>query len=67
MLQAGKLETDQMETLDYSQEKEKGDTQQVKRFRDEKLKAAESWYADYKQVARIVLKDTPEYLEKLGI
>jgi hypothetical protein len=48
-------------------EREEGDSQHQVNIRDEKLDELDDWASIYKRVARVVFKDEPQYLEKLGI
>lgn len=48
-------------------EREEGDSQHQVNVRDDKLDELDDWTSIYKRVARVVFKDEPQYLEKLGI
>ena len=49
------------------QKKEKGDSEQATRFRDQKLDQLADFVSDLRGIAKVALADTPDYLEKLGI
>ena len=48
-------------------EREEGDSQHQVNIRDDKLDELDDWVSIYKRIARVVFKDEPQYLEKLGI
>lgn len=49
------------------QKKEKGESEQATRFRDQKLDELADFVSDLRGIAKVALADTPDYLEKLGI
>ena len=49
------------------QKKEKGESEQATRFRDQKLDQLADFVSDLRGIAKVALADTPDYLEKLGI
>jgi hypothetical protein len=49
------------------QKKEKGDSEQATRVRDQKLDELADYLSDLRSIAKVALADTPDYLEKLGI
>ncbi|MGE5604101.1 MAG: hypothetical protein ACM3YE_00230 [Bacteroidota bacterium] len=49
------------------QKKEKGESEQATRVRDQKLDELADFLSDLRGIAKVALADTPDYLEKLGI
>jgi SHS2 domain-containing protein len=49
------------------QKKEKGESEQATRFRDQKMDELADFVSDLRGIAKVALADTPDYLEKLGI
>lgn len=49
------------------QKKEKGESEQATRIRDQKLDQLADFVSDLRGIAKVALADTPDYLEKLGI
>ena len=49
------------------QKKEKGESEQTTRIRDQKLDELAVFISDLRGIAKVALADTPDYLEKLGI
>ncbi len=45
----------------------KGEAEEATRLRDESIKALKSWMHDFRTIARVALKDSPQLLESLGI
>lgn len=66
-LQAGLDLVDQVESLNSRQEVEKGEAQQATRDRDAAFARLDKFMYAFNQVARLLLTDKPEHLEKLGI
>lgn len=58
---------DQLEALDQQQEREKAETQQATRDRNDARRAFADWVSDYRKLARIALSDQPDLLEQLGL
>ena len=52
---------------DLRQKKEKGESEQATRVRDQKLDELADFVSDLRGIAKVALADTPDYLEKLGI
>jgi hypothetical protein len=53
--------------LNSAQEAKKGEAQVARKERDDLFDEVHKWYSDFKEAARIAFKDTPEYLEIMGI
>lgn len=51
---------------DADQEREKGEAQQAREDRDEALDALDDWMDDFRDTARVVFRNAPQQLEKLG-
>ncbi|MGE5605701.1 MAG: hypothetical protein ACM3YE_08430 [Bacteroidota bacterium] len=49
------------------QKKEKGESEQATRIRDQKLDELADFVSDLRGIAKVALADIPDYLEKLGI
>lgn len=47
--------------------KKKGDAENSTEERDKAIKALRAWYGDFRKIARIAFKDTPQELETYGI
>ncbi|MEK6480242.1 hypothetical protein WJR50_22055 [Catalinimonas sp. 4WD22] len=47
--------------------KKKGDAENSTEERDRAIKALRAWYGDFRKIARIAFKDTPQALETYGI
>lgn len=45
----------------------KGDAQEATRLRDTSLKALKRWMSDFRAIARIALRDSPQLMEALGM
>lgn len=58
---------DQVAAIDRLQEKAKGETAESREKRNAKVKEMDRWESDFSKIARIVLADNPEWLEKLGL
>ncbi len=52
---------------DLRQKKEKGESEQATRTRDQKLDELAAFISDMRGIAKVALADIPDYLEKLGI
>jgi len=44
-----------------------GEAQHSTQLRNRKLRELDRWVSEYKKVARLAFRDSPQYLEKLGI
>ena len=44
-----------------------GEAQHSTQVRNRKLRELDRWVSEYKKVARLAFRDSPQYLEKLGI
>lgn len=66
-LQAGLALVDRLESLNSQQEVEKGEAQQASRDRDAAFAALDKFMYAFNQIARLLLTEKPEHLEKLGI
>ncbi len=52
---------------ELQQKKEKGESEQATRTRDQKLDELAVFISEMRGIAKVALADTPDYLEKLGI
>ena len=52
---------------ELQQKKEKGESEQATRTRDQKLDELAVFISEMRGIAKVALSDTPDYLEKLGI
>ncbi|NIM81503.1 MAG: hypothetical protein GTO20_22170 [Candidatus Aminicenantes bacterium] len=66
-LQAALQKVEQLESANAKQEAEKGEAQQATRDRDAAFVELDKFMYMFNKIARAVLVDKPEYLEKLGI
>jgi len=66
-LQEGLNGLEGLKVLNSAQEAKKGEAQVARKERDELFEEEQKWYSDFKTAARIAFKDTPEYLEIMGI
>jgi hypothetical protein len=66
-LQAALQVVEQLEAANAKQELEKGEAQQASRDRDAAFAELDKFMYMFNKIARAVLVDKPEYLEKLGI
>jgi hypothetical protein len=66
-LQAGLEEVIKLQTLHSSQTQAKGKAESSTEIRDVKIKALDTWLADFIKISRIALAGTPQLLEALGI
>jgi hypothetical protein len=66
-LQAGLALVDGVESLNSQQEVEKGEAQQATRDRDAAFAALDKFMYAFNKIARLLLTEKPEHLEKLGI
>jgi DNA mismatch repair ATPase MutS len=67
MINARLADIDKLYGLVEQVEREEGDAQHQIKIRDQKLDELDDWASIYKQVARLVFENEPQYLEKLGI
>lgn len=66
-LQAGRVQVAAVETANVEQNRERGEAQEATFKRDAALDEMDAWYSDFLSIARVVLNDTPQQLEKLGV
>jgi hypothetical protein len=66
-LENGLAKAQKVEASFQKQLKETGEAQQATKDRDAAFDAMEDWMGDFKVVARIALKDQPQFLEILGL
>jgi hypothetical protein len=66
-LQAGQNLVAAVEAANVDQKRERGEAQEATLKRDNALDAMDDWYSDFIAIARVVLDDTPQQLEKLGL
>lgn len=58
---------DEINNLRVVREQEKGDAQQATKNRNVKFEELKDWYEDSRDLVKIVFKNDPQHLEKLGI
>ena len=58
---------DEINNLRVVREQEKGDAQQATKNRDAKFEELKDWCEDSRDLVKLVFKNDPQYLEKLGI
>ncbi len=66
-LDAGRAGLDALETLDRARDARKAEAKTAVDDRKKRRAALVRWLSDFRATARIALRDTPEWLERLGI
>ncbi len=66
-LTAGKALVETMQQKHQSQLKETSESERATYDRDQSQALLDDWMSDFRGVARIALKDHPQYLERLGL
>ena len=67
MLEAGAHQVDAVDTCNVVQQQRKGTAQDATRARDEAIAAMDARISDFIKIARVALKRSAQFLEKLGV
>lgn len=67
VLEAGKSQVDEVASHNVDQKQYKGDAQGATKLRADAMAALEEWMRDFLRVARVALRDRPQFLPKLGL
>jgi hypothetical protein len=67
VLEAGKSQVDAVATHNAEQNQYKGGAQAATKLRADAMAALAEWMRDFMRVARVALKDRPQFLPMLGV
>jgi hypothetical protein len=67
MLEAGKLQVDALATQNADRKQFKGGARNGTKTRNDAVAALDEWMSDFMKIARVALKDRPQFLAKLGV
>jgi len=66
-IQAAQAKIQALKNLRDTQMQRKGEAQDATEQRNETMKALDEWMTEFRQIARIAMKDNPQLLETLGM